>query len=620
MTVTFKGLDCIKDMSDPQYAELKKISQSGKNALAYQKNYGYYVMYFGAVLIFLMVLKNVYYTYSDYSYRNTRLGQKNRLQFSILNKTIGISRFLAYKRLPLILSRVTGLPASIATLVVLGASTLFVLCYCFVPHFWYRACQGFGSPPLSVRAGLMCMGMTPFLYILSGKTNFISQITGVSYEKINIFHQGLGWGSLFLSLVHTIPFLVQPLREGGTARLSEKYHSNELYKNGVPAQVVLGMLCLLSTRFSRKLCYEIWLHLHWMLGVTYFALLTWHVYNELDAERYMWGTLGFWAFQMIYRALVKTTFKPNAYAFKAKEGELSRLSNGNFQVVIPIEAPYELDWKPGQHIFIRFIHGISTLDNHPFSILSIPKQDDIFSRVKLIVKPHTGLTQKLYDLLEDEKQSRKLKLYIDGPYGGMPRDVISFDKVVLVASGSGVTVTWPFVEYIVSKLETLSNMTQEVEFKWIVKNRETLEWIESELVFVLNEIIRIDSRLLPLFKFEIFVTNSQDIQPKIMHGKGEFEENEVEMTSFSAEKSIKSVEELVVTPENLTQFITIHTNKKPLMTTYLQDVRLSQKNCVVVSGTRSLQCDCGNAVSELQKKVISGDVKEVYLHTENFGW
>lgn len=617
MTVIYKGLDCLADKDDPEYTRLKTISQSGVNAWAYQKNYGYYVLYFGAVLIFLMIIKKTWFTFNDYSYRNTKIGG-GKYNLSSLNKFVGITRLISYKKLPIILSRITGLPASIGTLIILISSTLFVLCYCFIPHFWYRACRGFGSPPLSVRAGLMCMGMTPFIFILSGKTNFISAMTGISYEKLNIYHQALGWGCLFLSLVHTIPFLIQPVREGGASNLSKTFKSDNLYQNGIPAQIVLGLLCLLSTRFSRKLCYEVWLHAHWILGIAYFALLTWHVYGELDAEQYMWGTLGFWGFQMIYRALVKTSFfKPNQYVFKAKKGELSRLSNGNFQIVIKVETPYELNWKPGQHLFIRFVYGLSTLDNHPFSILSIPKQDSK-SHIKLIVKPHNGLTKKIYNLIEedDEKAGKQLNLYIDGPYGGMNRDVLSFDKVLMVSSGSGVTVTWPFVEYIVENLDKLTNMTQQFEFKWIVKNNESIEWIQDELINVLNQIIEFDYGLLKNFKFEIFITNSQEIQPKIVHNKQEVLEN---TDTSSSTDDLKSIEEKI-SISNLHHFITIHKGQKPSMSSYLQQVELLSKNCVIVSGTQSLQCDVGNAVSQLQRKVIKGEIDELYLHSENFGW
>ncbi|CCH42885.1 Respiratory burst oxidase protein [Wickerhamomyces ciferrii] len=607
MTVTYKGLDCLADKDNQLYKDLKKISQSGKNAWGYQVHYGYYVVYFGIVLIFLTFLKNIYFKYNDYSYRNSKIGFKH-YRLSIMNKIIGVSRYISYKKLPIIISRITGLPSSFGTLFIIISSTLFIFCYCFIPKIWIRPCKGFGSPPLAVRAGLMCMGLTPYLYLLSGKTNFISGITGISYEKLNIFHQGLGWGSLFLGLVHTVPFFTQPVAEGGYSNLNKVIKEDALYVNGIFAIVALLLLCLLSTRFSRKLCYEVFFHSHWILGLVYFAALTWHIYGELKADNYMWATLGFWCFQMIHRAIVKTTFKPNIYSFKSKLAFLTlHKDSGIFEVNIPISNTYEFNWKPGQHIFIRFVLGISTLDNHPFSIMSIPSSSKN-SEIKLIVKPHKGLTGKIYNSLLNNKGDRTLKTYIDGPYGGMNRDVLSFDQVTLLATGSGVTVTWSFFEYIVKNLEIGSNAITEVNFVWIIRSIDCLDWISKELVITLNKIIEIQGNL-DGFSFDIYVSNSNEITPK---------QSDDESTPETS-KLIPSTD--LIDNGNFKNHLNIHYNVKPQMTNYLQSLPISKgKNCFIVSGTNSFQNDVGNGVSQLQRYVLQDKAEEIYLHSENFGW
>ncbi|CEP24404.1 FRE7 [Cyberlindnera jadinii] len=598
MTVTFEGLDCIADMGSTEYKALASVSQAGRHAWAYQANYAYYVLYYGAVLTFCAIVKYVWYRFDDWSYRN------GDSRGSLLKRGIALTRVVGYRRFPVMLSRVTGLPASFGTLVVMGASTLFVLCVCFIPHFYYRACRGFGSPPLAVRAGLQVMALTPYLIIISGKTNFISFVTGVSYEKLNVFHQALGWGSLFLSFVHTIPFLVQPVREGGAARLKELWDgdNNYLYVNGLVALVLLFCLCFLSTRFSRSLCYEVWWHSHWVIGLAYFAILTWHVYGLLDAEQYMWGTLGFWGFQMLYRALVKTTFKPNLYAFKSKKAALNRITNGCYEIVVNIDSRYELDWMPGQHIFIRFMLGIHTLDNHPFSIMTVPEKRGE-TQLKLIVKPHRGLTRKLYNLIDDK--STELDCYIDGPYGGMCRDPLAFDKLVLMSTGTGVTVTLPFVQYVAQHMSNKSCRVREIEFNWVVTSQDTVEWIQRELESAkesLRDVLRIN----------IFVTNSRDgaIPQSIGSRK-----TPVDSETSSVSNSSKG--EKAVHTDQLWQ---IYNNCKPNVPEFLSQIDLGSKTAVVCAGTASFQGDCGNACAQLQRRVLKGECDEVYLHTENFGW
>jgi ferric-chelate reductase len=297
-------------------------------------------------------------------------------------------------------SRVTGLPASFGTLLLLAAGAIFIICVCFGPGDLYRPCQGFGTAPLATRSGFIVLSLTPFLIFIGGKTNFISFVTGVSYEKLNIFHQSLGWGSLFLSLIHTIPFLTQPVWEGGTSQLKHEWDTNLLYRNGVAPLVLLFMLCFFSTRISRRWFYELWWQTHWIIAFSYLGLLTWHVYDTLNAQESIWGTIGFGVLQMLYRLMVKTTLRPNEYSFRSKEAILKRYPNNVFEVFIAIRSKNEFNWIPGQHAFIRFVIGVHTLDNHPFSILTTLVQGT--SHIKLLVRSQKGLTKKLYDMIEDK--------------------------------------------------------------------------------------------------------------------------------------------------------------------------------------------------------------------------
>ncbi|CCH44592.1 NADPH oxidase 1 [Wickerhamomyces ciferrii] len=267
----------------------------------------------------------------------------------------------------------------------------------------------------------------------------------------------------------------------------------------------------------------------------------------------------FLGFQMIYRAIVKTTFKPNIYSFKSKLAFLTLHEDSEiFEVIIPISNPYEFNWKPGQHIFIRFVLGISTLDNHPFSIMSIPSSFKN-SEIKLIVKPHKGLTGKIYNLL-NTKGNQTLKTYIDGPYGGMNRDVLSFDQVSLLATGSGITVTWSFLEYIVKNLDIGSNPITEVKFVWIIRSIDCLDWISKELVISLNKIIEKQGNL-DGFSFDIYVSNSNVITPK-----------------QSDDESIPEKSKLydIVDIGNYQKYLNIHYNVKPQMTNYLQSLPISK--------------------------------------------
>ena len=120
---------------------------------------------------------------------------------------------------------------------------------------------------------------------------------------------------------------------------------------------------------------------------------------------------------------------------KPRRAELSKLGPNAYEISVSGE---HLKWKPGQHCFLRFV-GTRMLDNHPFSVCSILNED---SRLKFIVIPKKGLTKQLYSELDEYAITNK-KVFLDGPYGGTARDPTSFDNVVLMATGSGITATLP---------------------------------------------------------------------------------------------------------------------------------------------------------------------------------
>lgn len=585
-SVTYNGLDCLADISDPQYKKYQMQLQA-EISWASQTKYAKYTVYFGVATIFAATVKHLYYRYRDIQYRSK---QSSNAGTSLVDVLTSYCRYFGYKQVPKWLV-FFSVPNSVGSALYMFLSSLYLFCYCLVPHFWYRACAGFGSPPLAIRGGLMATALTPFIYVLAGKSNAITLLTGISYEKLNTFHQYVGVAAFVLSIIHTIPFVHQSLVEGGSSRLHQRITSEFSYYSGIPPFILLGLLCILSKACIRKYVYELFLHAHWMMGIAYFGTLMWHIDSLLNAQDYMWGALAFWAAQILYRILIKTAFKPNSMFLRPREASLEKIGDGVYQVMI--ENTKGIKWEPGQHCFLRFV-GVRILDSHPFSIASMENNGS--TGMKFIIRAQKGLTKSLYKELDRLIITNK-KVFVDGPYGGTFRDARAFEKVVLVSSGTGVTATLPFLSY-------LSNgdagaMVKKISFVWIVRQLEDVNWVKSELLECQKSAgNKIDIKIHVVGDAKSDTEKIGDSEKEIGSESGEFMENE-----FSISYGKPSVSLIL----------------KSLIGGFYA------RNMVVCSGSDSMKREVSSTVSELQALVFNNDhyqtnVEEIYLHTESFCW
>lgn len=185
-----------------------------------QFDYGHWLAWYYAIFIFLAII-----VYLVNLYLNSRpaLRDVKRTKPTILYKCQACRRFISYRRLSGKLSDSLGFP-SLGMLIFLIVHVAVLAAMSFAIRPCYREHRGYGSPPLAVRAGLMAASLTPLLIALSGKFNLITIMTGISYERLNVIHRWVGWMTFGLSLIHTIPFIVAPLKDGGYAALHHQFY------------------------------------------------------------------------------------------------------------------------------------------------------------------------------------------------------------------------------------------------------------------------------------------------------------------------------------------------------------------------------------------------------------
>ncbi|KAM0413639.1 hypothetical protein ACHAPD_006877 [Fusarium lateritium] len=114
---------------------------------------------------------------------------------------------------------------------------------------------------------------------------------------------------------------------------------------------------------------------------------------------------------------------------------------------------------PGSHCFL-WVPRLRTHENHPFTIVSNDS-----SGLELVMKSHEGFTRAAVRFAS-QHPGTTLWASIDGPYGSLP-EVNHYDKLVLVAGGSGAAFTFGFMNRIMMQPEKVA--VQSIEFVWAVK-------------------------------------------------------------------------------------------------------------------------------------------------------
>ena len=141
-----------------------------------------------------------------------------------LNQAIAAGRWLVYRPIPTLRWRKrTILFPSLSALFIGLCALVFATLYCFIPQPLYYPSIRFGSPPVAIRAGMLAVAMVPWIVALSMKANLVSLVTGIGHERLCKFHRWGGYLVLLLSLIHAIPFYLQPAREEGAMAVFKSY-------------------------------------------------------------------------------------------------------------------------------------------------------------------------------------------------------------------------------------------------------------------------------------------------------------------------------------------------------------------------------------------------------------
>ncbi|KAF4124479.1 Ferric reductase NAD binding domain [Geosmithia morbida] len=405
-----------------------------------------------------------------------------------VNDTLALFRWVFYRPLPDLVFRKYRLTfSSPAVLTCALVATVFVTLYCFLQQPLYWQSIQFGSPPLAIRSGMIAVALTPWIVATSMKANLLTVVTGIGPERLNVLHRWLGYLCLFLTLVHCVPFYVQPVWDDGGMEVFQRLFpggSGIIYGTGIACLVPLCWLCVASLPYVRRVAYEAFVLLHVPVGAAYVGLLFWHTKNYLMSWSYLYATVAVWAVCCCARFFNLNWTKPwRPMAFMVGDEAAITLMAEN---AIKITIPTQMRWKPGQYVYLR-MPGISFLDNHPFTISSLCSDDfpseygEQFRDCIIVFKPYGGFTRRVLETAVDKGPFHTYRAFLDGPYGGMRRDLAAFDTCVLIAGGSGITALMSQLLNLIKRMRDGKAITRKVVVVWALKRLEAMDWFREEL-------------------------------------------------------------------------------------------------------------------------------------------
>lgn len=156
-----------------------------------------------AFFMVAIILFSLGYLVSRFVFRNGPLSRPTA-------RVVALNRYLTQKSF-----RINALNWNSAPLGVLllgGAGTIFFFAMTLGPRPYYwpntRETSYGNSPPIATRSGYMSLACMPFVFATSPKSNMITAVTGISHEKLQVFHRWISYAMYILALIHTFPFIV----------------------------------------------------------------------------------------------------------------------------------------------------------------------------------------------------------------------------------------------------------------------------------------------------------------------------------------------------------------------------------------------------------------------------
>jgi len=218
---------------------------------------------------------------------------------------------------------------------------------------------------------------------------------------------------------------------------------------------VFGLLLLLSHRLFRRLLYEWFLRLHFLLSLAIIIAILFHLSARKSAGM-VFAIIGasFWMSMTVVHVF---SFGVRNFVWGKPLGQ-ARISNLPNALCIEVTPPRPWKIKAGQYLFLS-IPAAGYTQAHPFMIAWWEQGDDEV-KIYLLVKPRRGFTNRLAGLSD-----RRLLAFMDGPYG-VDYNFGNHGTVLMFATGIGIAGVVPFIKDLVARSNSWMVHTRRILLIW----------------------------------------------------------------------------------------------------------------------------------------------------------
>ncbi|CDU23996.1 related to Ferric reductase transmembrane component 1 precursor [Sporisorium scitamineum] len=588
---------------------LKKAAMQGKDSYYEMEKYSRIVTWVFLAILGLVMLRGLI--------SKLRHGSNRKLSLTILaipgyRPFAAICRGIGYYRPKKIFSRKTVLSdivsadrfPSLGNITTFAAPALGFVCWCFAVKPYYRPAAVWGSTPLGVRAGMIANAMFPWLFAFGLKFNPLTFLTGISHEKLQFYHQWTARVILFFAIVHTAPFLWQPVHDGGFSNLKAWYYYDPVWWTGTVALAFLAWLVVSSFGYFRNMSYEFFVVQHVITIVVFLVFYFMHTRDLLHSWSWLWPTVGVWGFHVLFKFANSLRIS----RFTGVSATVTMVDQDERLLKLEVAAP--VSWQAGQHFFLRFpgINKSAPYQTHPFTVANLPSPDsNTDSHLVFFFKARDGLTHKIWQQLERQpavkgKISTVLTVALDGPYGS-PFHPAAYHSDLMIAGGVGMTSVLPaLMSLCLTARSSRDTLTKKIAVHWSIHTLRVFDAFEPSLRPMLQHLrsLGIDASLNVYCREHASLSNGE-------------KEDAASSASSLAKSPIGMHSVRMDVPDVVTGFVDDAAKTKEARTLG-----------VSVCGPASMTNETANTVAKLQWSHVlpskESSIEELFLHTEAFAW